>query len=230
MTQPIHTATGQPRDDGGRFDSYERPASLPVHTGQMASFAFPPSFDTAEEHMQFYMTAPISDRILSNARFAYEDFRELQIERYRNQKVRELNEAQRKGEKWAVDLVEDVRQRYPHASVASRQINIMNRFEAEAEAMHPMKIHHRIVETLVRASWAHRQSGGMRDEEVLKIENYVVDAGSSERQNSSTVIDLAHRWQSWEWIDAAITESDLRVARTQERIHIHLARNLQAPD
>lgn len=218
----------QPREgETGRFASWRRPApSGVVQNESMASFSFPPSFYTAEEHLSFYMRAPVSERILSNARFAYSDMMDNDWIEYSNA-LTAVHNLKANG-----NLAEDSQYRIEQSRF--QRANPMDweekmkkeRFDKWMEMKgHPqMQLGTEEVEVIARAGQAYRKSGFLPEKEQEIVDNFkVVFYGEGDTEFSMTIKEISSDFQTSRWIDDAVTDTDLRVARAMERMAFNIS-------
>lgn len=214
-----HVTVEQPRDEAsGQFQSYRRPARNEVVQNEgMASFSFPPTFETAEEHLAFYMKAPVSERVLSNARFAYSDMMKSDWAEYAELKNAEHNIQMANSVEYRTQQREREEQLGPNWESKLRDQDYQEWLATQGDR--EMEIVNQDIEMIVRAGQAYRKSGYLPEEEQAKIDKTrIVISGSGEKEYAMTMLEIKEHYQTSRWIDEAVTDTDLRVARAMERL------------
>ncbi|WP_288452282.1 hypothetical protein [uncultured Microbacterium sp.] len=190
--------TEQPRTAAGKFDY--KPFTPPegsLTDESEGTFAFPPeTFDTAAALAEFFESAPISDRILSNADHAFRKWREDRI----------VADLRRDYEAWGNDprTVATAKRNPIEYHRQADAFSVTRR--AEIEAQYPI---HSISPVTLRKVLRARQivvwRGLLPDaEEQAALDWPVTIAGVA-----TTAADVTHRYSTAEWVERALTDSDL---------------------
>lgn len=217
-------AADQPRENNGQFGSHFRgPNPGVVQNERMASFSFPPpGFATAAEHIAFFQSAPVSERILANAQFAYSDRRKMQVLWEQQRKGREYDFAAKFKKPWAVKLYEKAEQgvKEGRAFTPSGYINELH--AVEERERRPMDIHPRNAEKIMRVAWAYRMSAGLPEEESLAVDNALSGVEEYDERADEwrefTYKEVVQHYETSAWVDEAVQDTDLRVAKMMERM------------
>lgn len=185
---------------GGQFaEKQNTPPGGSLVDSVSGSFLFPPNnLSTADALVKFFTTQPISDRVLSNARYAYRAWREQKIRDHVSVKLaaweqsREANRIARKQGDEGLD----------HAAEP-----LLHGWRAEAEAMYSVE---QLPASHTRPVLVARQivvyRGILEDdaEEQKALEHEIVVSG-----DTYNVSALVAEYSAHEWAPRALTESDL---------------------
>ena len=193
---------GAPSGVGGQFAPRmnSAPSGGIVAESATGSFAFPPDgFHTADEMRGFFMNAPISDQILSNAQYAYKrmqkraDIDERHNAMMGNREMRKLEDT---------DFDEFLRVR--DNLLAKARFDSERTFKAS-----PLPVDG--IRAILRARQLWNFSVLLPDPaEQQSVENTQITF----RGQVWTAKDLAAHYQTEKWIEGVLSESDLAVADT----------------
>ncbi|WP_433673887.1 hypothetical protein [Microbacterium gorillae] len=169
------------------------------------SFAFPPrSFGSAQELIDFFESAPISDRILSNADHAYRKWREDQI----NEEVRAAYDVYGNDPKIVAGAREN-----PINSEREARI-FVNKVRREADAKRPVRVidQHRLRNVLrAHQIWAYSGTLPTEDEEREVLEYKT-------QGSDFTIVQVVESNSTREWLERALTDSDLAAVDAMNRV------------
>lgn len=216
----------QPRDPDGKFaEKPLRIEAVRVRDNSSATFSFPPQFTTAEEHLNFFFTAPISERVLSNAIFAHRELRHQQAEEKAEWEARWFLERRRTRAPLSANYEDDSRhRRYKKESLGNDQVYwellLADERKKAWQELPQAEIPERDVEQVMRAGWAWRKSGGLSDAELSIIDSTQVELSNA----TMTIKEIVEHFSTGRWIDDAVTDTDLRVAKGQEKLYELLLR------
>lgn len=193
----------QPRQPGGnaRGGEYaEKQNSAPrgdLMESATGSFAFPPSEWESEEHLiEFFTTAPISDRILSNADHAYRQWRQQQID----------NAVMRDHDQWGeapetIELAKRNPQEFRNQNKYRQAV-----VREQAEQKYPQKeVSPARLRTVLRAHQIY-QFGSSLGEDAVRAKNL---HRLKIRGEEKSVVDIVNEYHTLGWADRAMTENDL---------------------
>ena|GEM_PF-4781818 len=179
------------------------------------SFLYPPALHTAEEFIAFYEQAPISDRVLSNATYAFERWRKNRIEdeawamgrSFLHTDARSINEMARALKDGADQESVEVEMLLPHMPV----------FAEQARARYPRTmIHPADMRTVLRANQLvmQRTMVGPDESEQQKMLNCRVTFEGRQ----ITAHELTYELVTHEWVPNALTENDFAQMDTLSRM------------
>ncbi len=193
--------------EGGRFASRANsaPSEGLLTESATGSFAFPPrSFGSAQELIDFFESAPISDRILSNADHAYRKWREDQI----NEEVRAAYDVYGNDPKIVAGAREN-----PINSEREARI-FVNKVRREADAKRPVRVidQHRLRNVLrAHQIWAYSGTLPTEDEEREVLEYKT-------QGSDFTIVQVVESNSTREWLERALTDSDLAAVDAMNRV------------
>ncbi|WP_133616634.1 hypothetical protein [Leucobacter luti] len=183
----------------------------------MASFSFPPIFETADEHLAFYMQVPVGERILSNARFAYADMMQSDWSEWSDLRDAEHNLSIAQSEKYRNEHRALEKELGP--AWRSKKLERDREEWVAAQGDRDLELLSEETEMIVRAAQARRKSGYLTDADMEKVDNtQIVISGQGSTERTMTVKQIAELYQTSRWINDAVMDTDLRVARAMERL------------
>ena len=207
----------QPRATDGRWAPQVRVSQdAPTAGDEVKSFAFPNrTFNDAASHLSYFLReTEVPDIILSNAAFAFAEMRREDVRRAVSAAWRQhvIDHADRKPE--AVTLAKQFGDSiHGPATLANWKEQIAN---AERARMR-MTLGSGDVERIVRAVRAYRCSGGMPEEELAIIDGTQIPFGR-DGSTTLTIAEIMERYRGREWIDEALTLSDLAASKKSDQM------------
>ncbi|MBC9927382.1 hypothetical protein [Leucobacter sp. cx-169] len=219
FTDPLGQEREQPRHEDGKFGRMFRQPPVGVQTEGMApSFSYPSHrFTEAEPHLRFFLEeAPVPEIVLSNARVAYADCREKESVRRYNEKVSAFDHDWKTGVPAAIEIKQGIENHALGKDAALRIWYQDVQHQVNMEMIDwPADINHGDTEQIVRAAQAFRRSGGMSEEALAIIDNHEITFG---RGKVSTIKEITEQYRTGDWLNDALTMSDLASVRSQQRI------------
>lgn len=185
----------------GRFGA--RTNSAPEAELEDGTFAFPPPNEDPDQVIEFLRTAPISDRILSNAKYAYLAWRKAAVQDFVNNEFKVWDASDdRKLDK----LVKNNPLEFDRLAQ-----NFIKESEMRAFEVYPYeKLPERSARALLRAHQIKKYS--FLDPE--KFARATVEIPSGEE----LAIPLADDFHTDQWADRALTETDLATADAMSQV------------
>lgn len=210
QSQPRHPGGSS---TGGQFTSRQNtPPEGTLAESASGSFAFPPrQFETVEEYIDFFETAPISDRVLSNADHAYRKWRQDQI----NAEVSAAYDVYGSDP----EVVAAVRKNVIISDRKAREFVANSR--AEAEAKRPMQSidSHRLRNVLrAHQMWFYAATAPGEDARERILQHHLHDG-------EWTVQGIVDGNFTTQWASRALTDSDLAAVDAMERVAQTLSEN-----
>lgn len=193
---------GAPQGRGGEFS----PRRLTDPEGNLVeettgSFLYPPdSFASYEEYIEFWESAPISDRVLSNASHAYRSWLQSAEDAYVRANWHRFDEDNQKTEKM---LQRKLGANAQELNVASRQ-KLIDEFRQK----YPAEVSPRHMRQVLRAHSIASYGGSIEDPAgQQRVLQYTVQMDG----RTMSLDDIVERYNPIEWADRALTEADLPV-------------------
>lgn len=199
---------------GGQFATKAHtPPEETLAENASGSFLFPPeSFDNFDEYVRFFMEAPISDRVLSNAGHAYIAWRKRSI----------LKHIHARSEQQSGDINSRVYKASRRGTEAYNKVlaEEQAKWRAEAEALHPIKkLPYSGSRTILRSHQIVKLRGILPDEDDQRALDYPMSLLNEEL----TAADIFDRYHAGEWASDALTESDFAQSEATRRVASLLA-------
>lgn len=204
---------GAPGGTGGEFATKQNtPPEGTLTESATGSFAFPPNCIAAlDDYLEFFETAPISDRILSNAGHAYRKWHEYALWKY-------VDDA------YAIygndpEVVEETRKNYITGNRKKHEFLAQKRMEAAA--LYPIaEISHNRMRAVLRAHQILVWRGLLSSEEdAERATNHLITISGE----TKAAHEIAAEYRTTEWARRAFTDSDLAALDAMEAIASSLA-------
>lgn len=200
---------------GGQFaQKTNSPPEGTLAESATGSFLYPPErFESAEQYLTFFAAAPISDQVLSNASHAYRKWRQKAILAHIHARHSAF-----------VDDKDNIAYRMAKQhGKAGLDLAIERErptWIAEAEAMYPItELPEAQSRSALRAHQIVLQRGMLAPEDQQAAMDYPIPHGSG----FARAEDLVDRYHTYQWAEAALTESDYAQTEAMNRIAILLA-------
>lgn len=211
IDQPRHPA-GAAGGRGGEFAEKRNsaPEGALMAENATGSFLFPPTntFTTAEQLIEFFTTQPISDRVLSNARWAYK--------KWRYEQVTAMSKAELNAWRLSKDG-QSVSKRDDFTFILNLE---RNKAIDRANAYYSTR---EMPASYARTILVAHQISGFRgllasEEEQGKAYSHpmVLDGVQD------TAAGIAIKWKTDDYLDRALTESDLQAVDSMENVFAYL--------
>lgn len=216
-TEQPRRAAGSPDSAGGQWV----PRSAPAPSGELPMsfdpneqrFLWPTKEDlaSAESVIELTFNAPVSTRVLSNAQAAYQVWRDEEARLTADERLHEWI----RSDVAAALLAKVESGEINRSGWDERSLNEHVRFKIEAESrLGRGSISAPMLPAVVRAGRAYALAGLLADADRERV-----DAATIQTQGGTfSVSQLVQHYNTHRWLEAAMTDSDYAVIRSQERL------------